>query len=154
VDATATQGVDFRASRVGRGLAVGDFDNNGWLGFVVNNNGEDAQLFRNEGQRNASIGGLVIRNHWLGVHLAGTKSNRDGLGARLKLTAGDFVSYDQAKGGMSYCSAQDARIYFGLGARARVDGLEIVWPSGIKDVVKDISADRIVTVVEGKGIAK
>jgi enediyne biosynthesis protein E4 len=154
VDATKTQGVDFRASRVGRGLAVGDFDNDGWLDFVVNNNGEDAQLFRNEGQRNASIGGLAIRNHWLGVHLVGTKSNRDGIGARLKLTAGDFVSYDQAKGGMSYCSAQDPRIYFGLGQHGRVDSIEILWPSGVKDVVQGLAADRIVTLVEGKGIAK
>ncbi len=154
VDATKTQGADFRASRVGRGLAVGDFDNDGWLDFVVNNNGEDAQLFRNEGQRNASIGGLVIRNHWLGVHLLGTKSNRDGIGARLKLTAGDFVSYDQAKGGMSYSSAQDPRIYFGLGDHARVDSIEILWPSGVKDVLQGLAADRIVTLVEGKGIAK
>jgi hypothetical protein len=83
----------------------------------------------------------------------GTKSNRDGIGARLKLTAGDFVSYDQAKGGMSYCSAQDPRIYFGLGEHARVDSIEILWPSGIKDVVKDVSADRIITVIEGKGVS-
>jgi len=150
VDATMTQGADFRASRVGRGLAVGDFDNNGRLGFVVNNNGEDAQLFRNEGATAAA----ARRNHWLGVHLVGTKSNRDGIGARLKLTAGDFVSYDQAKGGMSYCSAQDPRIYFGLGQRGRVDSIEISWPSGVKDVVRGLAADRIVTLVEGKGIAK
>ena len=154
VDATMTQGVDFRAARVGRGLAVGDFDNDGWLDFVVNNNGEDAQLFRNEGQRNASIGGVVIRNHWLGVRLVGTKSNRDGIGARLKVRAGEFVSYDQAKGGMSFCSAQDPRIYFGLGAQAKVDELEILWPSGIKDTIKDISANQIIRVVEGSGITK
>jgi enediyne biosynthesis protein E4 len=150
VDATKTQGADFRASRVGRGLAVGDFDNDGWLDFVVNNNGEDAQLFRNEG----ASAPAARRNHWLGVHLVGTKSNRDGIGARLRLRAGDFVSYDQAKGGMSYCSAQDPRIYFGLGEHARADSLEILWPSGVKDVVRGLAADRIVTVVEGKGIAK
>jgi len=154
VDATMTQGADFRAARVGRGLAVGDFDNDGWLDFVVNNNGEDAQLFRNEGQRNASIGGVVIRNHWLGVRLVGTKSNRDGIGARLKVRAGEFVSYDQAKGGMSFCSAQDPRIYFGLGAQAKVAELEILWPSGIKDTIKDISANQIIRVVEGSGITK
>jgi hypothetical protein len=149
VDATKTQGPDFRLPRVGRGLAVGDFDNDGWLDFVVNNNGEDAQLFRNEG----ASAPAARRNHWLGIHLVGTKSNRDGIGARLKLTAGDFVSYDQAKGGMSYCSAQDPRIYFGLGEHARVDAIEILWPSGIKDVVKDVSADRIITVVEAKGVS-
>jgi enediyne biosynthesis protein E4 len=148
VDATKTQDSEFRAPRVGRGLAVGDYNNDGWLDFVVSNNGEDAQLFRNEG---ASSPGARA-NHWLGVRLVGTKSNRDGIGARLKLTAGALVSYDQAKGGMSYCSAQDPRIYFGLGKHARVDELEIDWPSGMKDVVRGLATDRIVTVLEGTGL--
>ncbi|HTS12238.1 MAG TPA: CRTAC1 family protein [Candidatus Limnocylindrales bacterium] len=148
VDATRTQPADFRAPRVGRGLAVGDFDNDGWQDFVVNNNGEEAQLFRNEGAKSVAARG----NHWLGVRLVGTKSNRDGIGAALKVTAGNFTSYDQAKGGMSYCSAQDPRIYFGLGPHARVDSLEIRWPSGYRQVIEDIEADRIITVEEGKGI--
>jgi hypothetical protein len=132
---------------VGRGLAVGDYDNDGWQDFVVNNNGEDAQLFRNQGSAaNKS------RNHWLAVHLVGTKSNRDGLGAKLKLTAGGFVSFDQAKGGMSYCSAQDPRIYFGLGARTKVDSLEITWPSGIVDKIPNPAVDQIITVHEGHGL--
>jgi enediyne biosynthesis protein E4 len=147
-DATKTQDADFRAPRVGRGLAVGDFNNDGWLDFVVNNNGEDAQLFRNDGASSAA----ARANHWMAVRLVGTKSNRDGIGARLKLTAGSFTSYDQAKGGMSYCSAQDPRIYFGLGPHPRVTSLEILWPSGIHDTIGGIAADRIVTVVEGKGI--
>jgi hypothetical protein len=153
VDVTNTQGSDFRAPRVGRGLAVGDYDNDGWLDFLVNNNGQEAQLFRNEGQRNASVGGVVTRNHWLGVRLVGTKSNRDAVGARLKLTAGNFSSFDQVKGGMSYMSAQDPRIYFGLGAHARVDTLEIAWPSGAKEIVRGITADQIVTIVEGQGLS-
>ncbi len=149
VDATKTQGADFRAPRVGRGLAVGDYANDGWLSFIVNNNGQDAQLFRNEGARSST----AEKNHWLGVHLVGTKSNRDATGARLKVTAGNFSSYDQAKGGMSYASAQDPRIYFGLGPHARVDTLEIEWPSGAKEILHDIPADQIVTVVEGQGIS-
>jgi enediyne biosynthesis protein E4 len=158
VDATNTQGADFRAPRVGRGLAVGDYDNDGWLDFLVNNNGEEAQLFHNSGQMTQagaapSGSGSVGKNHWLGVHLVGTKSNRDAVGARLKITAGDFSSYDQEKGGMSYMSAQDLRIYFGLGARARVDTLEIAWPSGAKETVRDIAADQIVTVIEGRGLS-
>jgi hypothetical protein len=148
VDATSTQPSAFLAPRVGRGLAVGDYDNNGTLDILVNNNGEDAQLFRNDGGPRADGG----RNHWLGVRLIGTKSNRDATGARLKLVAGDFVSYDQAKGGMSYCSAQDPRIYFGLGGQARVDSLEILWPSGARDLLKNLAADEIITVEEGKGI--
>jgi enediyne biosynthesis protein E4 len=145
VDATLTQGADFRAPRVGRGLAVADYDNDGWLDFAVSNNGEQGQLFHNEGRRNS-------RNHWLGIKLVGTSSNRDAIGARLKLTAKNFVSVDQMKGGMSFCSAQDPRIYFGLGIANRVDSLQIRWPSGLDEALKDIAADQIITIVEGKGI--
>jgi hypothetical protein len=148
VDASASQPAAFRAPRVGRGLAVGDYDNDGWQDFVVSNNGEAGQIFHNEG--NSSDG--ARQNHWLGVHLLGTKSNRDGLGAKLKLTAGDLVSFDQAKGGMSYCSSQDPRIYFGLGQRAKIDALEIAWPSGVVDVLRNIGPDQIITVEEGRGL--
>jgi enediyne biosynthesis protein E4 len=147
-DVTSTQDAAFRAPRVGRGLAIGDYDNDGWLDVLVSNNGEDAQLFRNEGGSEA----VGKKNHWLGVHLIGTKSNRDGIGAALKITAEDFVSYDQAKGGMSYCSAQDPRIHFGLGGHTKVDTLEISWPSGTHEVIRDIGADQIVTIQEGKGL--
>ncbi len=146
-DATQTQGADFRSPRVGRGLAVGDYDNDGWLDFLVSNNGQDAQLFHNEGASDPAARG----NHWLGVKLVGTKSNRDGNGAHLKLVAGDLTSYDQAKGGMSYISAQDPRIYFGLGTHQRVDSLEIWWPSGIKETLTNVPVDTILTIVEGKG---
>ncbi len=147
-DVTNTQDAAFRVPRVGRGLAVGDYDNDGWLDLLVSNNGEEAQLFRNEGGSESE----AKKNHWLGVHLIGTKSNRDGIGAALKITAGDFVSYDQAKGGMSFCSAQDPRIHFGLGSHTRVDTLEITWPSGAHQVIHDIPADQIVTIEEGKGL--
>jgi hypothetical protein len=147
-DVTSTQDAAFRAPRVGRGLAVGDYDNDGWLDFLVSNNGEDAQLFRNEGGSAAA----APKNHWLEVHLIGTKSNRDGIGAALKLTAGDFTSYDQAKGGMSYCSGQDPRIHFGLGAHTKIDTLEISWPSGAREVIRDTASDQIVTIQEGKGL--
>jgi hypothetical protein len=147
VDITRTEGKDFRAKHVGRGLAVGDYDNDGWQDFLVSNNGEDAQLFRNEGGSSPEAKG----NHWLAVKLIGITSNRDGIGASLKLTAGDFTSYDQMKGGMSYCSAQDPRIYFGLGKHEKVDTLVVRWPSGYIQEMKDIPADTIVVVTEGVG---
>jgi hypothetical protein len=144
-DVTRTQDKNFRARHVGRGLAVGDYDNDGWQDFLVSNNGEDAQLFRNEGGSSPEAKG----NHWLAVKLVGIKSNRDGLGASLKLTAGDFTSYDQMKGGTSFCSAQDPRIYFGLGKHDRVDTLVVHWPSGYVQSLQDIPADTIVVVTEG-----
>lgn len=142
-DVTATQPEGFRAPRVGRGLAVGDYDNDGFPDLLVSNNGEEGQLFRNSGAEG---------RHWLGIRLLGVKSVRDGTGARLKLTAGPLVSYDQAKGGLSYCSAQDPRILFGLGSQAKVDTLEILWPSGERQVLHDIPADRYISVQEGQGV--
>ena len=143
VDVTATQPDSFRAPRVGRGLAVGDYDNDGFPDVLVGNNGEQGQLFRNSGARD---------RNWLGVRLVGVKSVRDGTGARLKLRAGSLVSYDQAKGGLSYCSAQDPRILFGLGREAKVDALEILWPSGEQQVLRDVEVNQYITVEEGRGI--
>jgi hypothetical protein len=144
VDATGTQPAAFLAPKVGRGLAIGDYDNDGDPDLLVNNNGEPGQLFRNDGGS---------RQHWIGLRLVGTISNRDAIGARLRLTAGSLVSVDQVKGGMSYCSAQDPRVYFGLGAATTVDRLEIIWPSGRTEVLTELAVDRILTIEEGKGIA-
>ena len=149
-DITTSQGPDFRAPRIGRGLAVGDYDNDGWQDFLVNNNGEDAQLFRNEG---ASLPATKY-NHWVAIQLVGTKSNRDAIGARLKLVAGGLTSYDQTKGGMSYCSAQDPRIFFGLGAHEQIDSLEIWWPSGLKETILHPPADSFLHIEEGKNAAE
>jgi enediyne biosynthesis protein E4 len=147
VDATSTQNEAFLVPHVGRGLAVGDYDNDGALDLLVSNNGEYAQLLRNDGGRLS--GGS--RNHWLGIRLIGTRSNRDAIGARLRLVSGDFTSYDQAQGGMSYCSAQDPRIHFGLGSHTHVDSLEILWPSGAREVLRNIPADQLIVVEEGEG---
>ena len=139
VDVSAGQPPPFLAPKVGRGLAVGDFDNDGFADFLVNNNGEPGQLFRNSG-----AGG----GRWLGVRLTGDASVRDGTGARLELAAGSRVSYDQAIGGRSYCSAQDPRIVFGLGPAAAVDRLEIRWPSGRHQRLLDLPIGRYLTVPE------
>ncbi|MFN8061841.1 MAG: CRTAC1 family protein [Vicinamibacterales bacterium] len=143
VDVSSSQPESFLAPRVGRGLAVGDYDNDGDPDFLVNNNGEPGQLFRNDGGN---------ARHWLGVRLVGTKSARDAIGARLVVRAGALVLHDQVKGGMSYCSAQDPRVYFGLDTAAKVDALEIVWPSGDRQTLEGLPADTILTIEEGRGV--
>jgi hypothetical protein len=136
-------GPDFQLPRVSRGAAIGDFDNDGDLDILVNNCGQPPQLLRNDGGN---------ANHWLQIFLIGTKSNRDGVGARVKVSAGDLVLYDERKGGMSYQSAQDPRLHFGLGEHTTVDSLEIVWPSGMKTKLANLKSDQIITVKEGVGL--
>jgi enediyne biosynthesis protein E4 len=136
-------GPDFSRPIAGRGLATADFDNDGDIDIATNNRGDYPSLLRNDGGNT---------NHWLEVLLIGSKSNRDGVGSSLKLTSGDFVHVEQAKGGMSYMSANDPRIHFGLAKRAKIDSLEITWPSGQVDRLKDLPVDKIIAVKEGAGI--
>jgi hypothetical protein len=136
-------GPDFNRPVVGRGLATADFLNDGNVGFVVNCRGDYPELMRNQGGSG---------NHWLEVLLIGARSNRDGIGSTLKLTAGDLVRVDQAKGGSSYMSASDPRIHFGLGRHAKIDSLVIQWPSGQTDKITDVPVDTIIAVKEGTGI--
>ncbi|MHB8484364.1 MAG: CRTAC1 family protein [Candidatus Acidiferrales bacterium] len=138
-------GRDFQLPRVSRGAAIGDFDNDGDLDILVNNNGERPQLLRNDGGN---------ANHWLEILLIGTRSNRDGVGARVKVSAGDLVCLEQRKGGMSYQSAQDPRLHFGLGKYSLVDAVEILWPSGAVTKLAKIQADRIIAIEEGKGLVE
>jgi hypothetical protein len=136
-------GADFNRPVVGRGLATADFLNDGQVGFAVNCRGDYPELLRNDG---------ASGNHWLEVLLIGTKSNRDGIGAVLKLSSSGTVQVDQAKGGTSYMSASDPRIHFGLGKRTKIDSLEITWPSGRVDKLASVPVDSIIAVKEGTGI--
>ncbi|MHB8654900.1 MAG: CRTAC1 family protein [Terriglobia bacterium] len=136
-------GPDFQLPRVSRGAAVADFDNDGHLDILVNNNGQAPQLLRQDDGNN---------NHWLEIFLMGTKSNRDGVGARVKVVAGDLILYDQRKGGMSYQSAQDPRLHFGLGKRQTIDSIEIQWPSGAETKLGPVPGDQIIAVKEGTGL--
>ena len=137
---TARLGGDLSRPRVSRAAAFGDYDNDGDIDVLINNNGQAAELLRNDSGN---------RNHWLQVRLIGTKSNRDGVGARVKVTAGELVQYEQRKGGMSYQAAHDPRLHFGLGGRTRVDRIEVRWPSGAMDEITDVNVDRVVVVKEG-----
>jgi enediyne biosynthesis protein E4 len=136
-------GPDFVRPVAGRGLATADFDNDGDIDIAVNNRGDYPELLRNDGGN---------ANHWLEVLLVGTKSNRDGTGARLKLTSEGFAQVKQAEGGTSYMSASDPRIHFGLGKRAKIESLVITWPSGQVDKLANVPIDQIIAVKEGVGI--
>jgi enediyne biosynthesis protein E4 len=136
-------GPDFIRPVVGRGLATLDFDNDGDTDIVTNNRSDYPALLRNDGGNS---------NHWLEVFLIGTKSNRDGIGASLKLTSEGVVRIEQSKGGMSYMSASDRRIIFGLGKRAKIQSLEITWPSGKVDRLTNVGIDQIIAVKEGEGM--
>jgi enediyne biosynthesis protein E4 len=136
-------GPDFMRPIVGRGLATADYDNDGDIDVVTNNRGDFPSLLRNDGGN---------ANNWLTVQLVGTKSNRDGIGASLKVTSEGFAQVEQAKGGMSYMSASDPRIHFGLGKRATIASLEITWPSGQIDRLTNVPINQIITVQEGAGL--
>ena len=138
-------GPDFLLPRVSRGAAIGDFDNDGDLDILVSNNGQAPQLLRNDGGN---------ANHWLEILLVGTKSNRDGVGARVRVSAGGLTLYDQRKGGMSYQSAQDPRLHFGLGRQTVVDAIEIAWPSGATTRLTGVSSDQMIAIKEGAGIVE
>ena len=128
-----------------RGLAVGDFDNNGAVDVLVTvNNGPPVIL------KNVAAEG----NHWLGLHLLGRNCNPDAIGARITWQAGDLRRTCLKTGGGSYLSSHDPRVVLGLGARSKIEKLEIRWPlpSGRVETFADVPVDRYVTVVEGKGI--
>jgi len=125
--------------------AIADFDNDGDLDILVSNNGQAPQLLRNDGGN---------ANHWVEIFLIGTRSNRDAVGARVKVIAGDLIQYDQRKGGMSYQSAQDPRLHFGLGGHRNIDSVEIIWPSGTTTKLTNIKSDQIISIKEGEGLVE
>jgi hypothetical protein len=128
-----------------RGAAYADFDNDGDIDVVYTNLDAAPTLVEN-------ISGSS--HHWVTIHAVGTRSNRDGIGARLKLTAGDLVQYGSVRSGESYLSGNDPRIHFGLGQKNKIDELEIRWPSGPVERLRSVPIDRILTVEEGRGITR
>jgi enediyne biosynthesis protein E4 len=136
-------GPDFLRPTAGRGLAVGDFDNDGDLDLAISNRGDYPQILRNDGGN---------ANNWLEVKLVGTKSNRGGIGSSLKLVSEGFTQVKQSQGGMGYMSASDPRLHFGLGQRKKIDSLEITWPSGTVQKITNVPLNEIITIKEGTGI--
>jgi hypothetical protein len=141
-DVSSVSGPGFAMKKSSRALAVSDIDNDGDLDVLVANVGDTADLLRNDGGN---------RQNSLLIRTAGTKSNRDGIGARLKLSVGERVLLRHVKAGSSYHAQNDLRVHFGLGRATRADRLEIQWPSGTIDVLPNVDANQILTVREGAG---
>lgn len=121
------------------GCAFGDFDNDGDIDIVVNQMNRAPLLLKCDSKK---------PNHWLSVTTVGTKSNRSGIGTRLKCVTGDHVQIDEVRSGGSFLSQNDLRIHFGLGAVSKVDLLEVRWPSGQVDSHRNLAADQFIVVVE------
>ncbi len=132
------------ARHVSRGCAFGDFDNDGDLDILVMNQNEPPSLLRND----APAG-----NHWLKVGLEGTKSNRSAIGARVLVRYGGKVQAQELMSQTSYCSSNDPRLHFGLGATATAD-VEVHWPSGLVESFKSVAANQFITIREGAGQVK
>jgi enediyne biosynthesis protein E4 len=143
---SAEAGPVFAKAFPARGLAVGDFDNDGKVDVLVGNNGEAPVLLRNQ----SGAG-----HHWVGLRLQGTRCNRDAVGALLTWSVGGVKRSRLKTGGGSYLSSHDPREVLGLGAATKLDWLEVKWPqpSGAVERLTDVPVDRYVTVIEGKGIA-
>jgi hypothetical protein len=142
-DASDQAGTALREKRASRGLAVGDLFNDGNMDVVVEDVDGSPMILRNQG---------VAGRHWVSFELAGTRSNRLAIGARLKIVAGGTTQTDEIHSGGSYLSQNDLRVHFGLGSATKVDSLEVRWPSGATDTVMDLAVDKFYAVLEGKGI--
>ena len=141
---SAQAGAVFQRSLAARGLAIGDFDNDGAVDVLVAINNDAPLLLRNTAAK---------QNHWLGLKLIGKKANRDAVGAQITWQAGDLKRHIFKVGGGSYLASHDPRVVLGLGARNRIDWVEIKWPepSGLVERFTSLSIDRYITLEEGRG---
>lgn len=139
-DVSAVSGQYFATESVGRGAAFGDYDNDGDTDVFVVNNGGRAVLLRNDGGNT---------NRWLKIRLEGRQSNRSAIGAKLRLVAGPTVQIREVGSQSSYLSQNSLIAHFGLGSRAQADTLEIVWPSGLREILTNVAADQTLHLVEG-----
>ena len=138
-DVSAGAGASFQLPEPHRGASFGDLNNDGRMDAVVSVLNGAPEIWMNRSNN---------ESHWIILNLVGVKSNRDGLGTKMKLTTSLGTQYNHATTAGSYNSSSDKRVHFGLGSAAVVDSIELTWPSGIKQVLKDVKADQIVTVTE------
>ena len=146
-DASKQAGPALQQDRVLRGVAVGDLFNDGNIDVVVEDLDGTPEILRNHGD---------VGNHWISFELAGTKSNRLAIGAKVMIVAGGMTETSEVRSGGSYLSQSDFRIHFGFGTASKVDSVEVRWPSGQVDKIagKDLKADQFYYVLEGKGLVE
>jgi enediyne biosynthesis protein E4 len=141
-DVSASAGPDFQLEAAHRGVAFGDLDNDGRVDMVVTVLDGPAKLFHNITENG---------NHWILLKLVGTKSNRMGIGAQIELTTEDGKKqWEEVTTAVGYASSSDPRVHFGLGKNDKVKEIDIRWPSGIRQVLKDVPGDQILTVTEAQ----
>ena len=142
-DVSATAGADFTRPAPHRGLAYGDLDNDGRMDLVVTALGAPVSVLHNITE---------THNHWILLKLVGTKSNRMGLGAQIRITTDDGRRlYDEATTSTGYAASSDPRVHFGLGGSRMIREIEILWPSGTRQLLHDVTADRLLGVTEPGG---
>ena len=144
VDISAGAGPGITAKSSSRGLAIGDLWNDGKLSAVVSNMNAPPSLLVNQ---------VKTANHWVAIRTVGTKSNRDGIGAKIWVHAGGRTLVDEVRSGSSYDSQNDMRVHFGLGGATKIDSVEIRWPSGLRERFEGLAVDKIHVVKEGTGKA-
>jgi hypothetical protein len=137
-------GQAFSRPMVARGAAYADFDRDGDLDLLIATNNGPAYLFRNDGGN---------RNHWLCVRLVGTKSNRDGIGAVVRMESASGKQWNAVRSGSSYCSQSDLALTFGLGKDSSAS-IRVEWPSGVKQTIGSVAADQFLTIDETRGIVR
>ena len=141
-DVSDVSGEGLKVMCVARGVALEDLDNDGRIDVVISNSRRKPVILRNESQSS---------HHWLEIKLRGVKVNRDAVGARIKVTAGDLVQIDEVHSGRGYQSHFGTRLHFGLGSQETVDKIEVCWPGGFQEIWEDIKSDQILTLTEGAG---
>ncbi len=141
-DISASAGTGITTASAGRGLAIGDLWNNGQQSAVISNMNSMPSLLVNQ---------TPSKNHWVELKTVGTKSNRDGIGAKISVKAGARTMVDEVRSGSSYISNNDMRVHFGLGATTKIDWVRVRWPSGLTERFDKVSVDAIQTLKEGTG---
>jgi enediyne biosynthesis protein E4 len=143
-DISGTAGPGCAEPQSSRGLAIADFWNDGRISAAINNSGAKPMLLVNQ---------AANTNHWVGIRAVGVQSNRDGIGASVRVSAGGKSWLEEVRSGSSYLSSSDLRLHFGIGAAIKIDGVEIDWPSGRKESFPPPPVDRVISLTEGTGSA-